>query len=220
MKNSNKQRGEPLPSELARLLDLEMEDIKHQGTRMKDVAEGDIGKHSAEIVGENNGMNYKKVMRYIRLNYLVPELLDKVDEKKMGFMPAVELSFIRPKNQHLTAYHQREGRNTPHPTPEKSYQWNVRTIVTILGRKEYIGCTVNFRTYTNSIWDKTQRINPVEKQLVFYNTHPAIVSQEVFDKVQELREKRERRTRTGRTNLFSGILYCDECKQWVSCNFS
>ena len=103
MKNSNKQRGEPLPSELARLLDLEMEDIKHQGARMKDVAEGDIGKRSAEIVGENNGMNYKKVMRYIRLNYLVPELLDKVDEKKMGFMPAVELSFIRPKNQRLIA---------------------------------------------------------------------------------------------------------------------
>lgn len=112
-----------------------------------------------------------------------------------------------------TAYHQHEGKNTPHPTPEKPYQWNVRTIVTILERKEYIGCTVNFRTYTNSIWDKTQRINPVEKQLVFYNTHPAIVSQEVFDKVQELREKRERRTRTGRTSLFSGILYCGECKQ-------
>lgn len=112
-----------------------------------------------------------------------------------------------------TAYHQRKGRSTPHPTPEKPYQWNVRTIVTILERKEYIGCTVNFRTYTNSIWDKTLRINPVEKQLVFYNTHPAIISQEVFDKVQELREKRERRTRTGRTSLFSGILYCDECKQ-------
>lgn len=83
----------------------------------------------------------------------------------------------------------------------------------MLQRKEYIGCTVNFKTYTNSIWDKTQRLNPEENQLVFYNTHPAIVSQEVFDKVQELREKRERRTRTGRTSLFSGILYCDECKQ-------
>jgi len=54
-------------------------------------------------VGENNGMNYKKVMRYIRLNYLTPELLDKVDDKKMGFMPAVELSYIKPKNQQLIA---------------------------------------------------------------------------------------------------------------------
>ena len=46
-------------------------------------------------------MNYKKVMRYLRLNSLVPELLNMVDEKRMGFMPAVELSYIRPKNQRL-----------------------------------------------------------------------------------------------------------------------
>lgn len=112
MKNSNKQRGDPLPSELARLLDLEVEDIKHQGTRLKGVAEGDIGKRSVEIVGEAHGMNYKKVMRYLRLNALVPELLDKVDGvmdengkrvKGLGFMPAVELSYIRPKNQQLIA---------------------------------------------------------------------------------------------------------------------
>lgn len=103
MKISNKQRGDPLPSELARLLDLEVEDIKHQGGRLNGVAEGDIGKRSVEIVGENNGMNYKKVMRYIRLNSLVPELLNMVDDKKLGFMPAVELSYIKPKNQRLVA---------------------------------------------------------------------------------------------------------------------
>ena len=99
----NKQRGEPLPSELAKLLDLEVEAIKHQGGRLEGVAPGDVGKRSVEIVGENNGMNYKKVMRYIRLNSLVPELMDMVDNKKMGFMPAVELSYIKPKNQQLIA---------------------------------------------------------------------------------------------------------------------
>ena len=101
MKDSNKQRDHTLPSELAALLDLEVEDIKHQGGRLKNVAEGDIGKRSVEIVGEAHGMNYKKVMRYLRLNSLVPELLNMVDEKRMGFMPAVELSYIRPKNQRL-----------------------------------------------------------------------------------------------------------------------
>lgn len=103
MKISNKQRGDPLPSELARLLDLEVEAIKHQGGRLDGVAEGDVGKRSVEIVGENNGMNYKKVMRYIRLNSLVPELLDMADAKKLGFMPAVEISYIKPKNQSLIA---------------------------------------------------------------------------------------------------------------------
>ena len=79
MKDSNKQRDGMLPMEMARLLDLEMEDIKHQGVALKNVPEGDIGKRSAEIVGEAHGMNYKKVMRYIRLNSLVPELQDMVD---------------------------------------------------------------------------------------------------------------------------------------------
>jgi ParB/RepB/Spo0J family partition protein len=103
MKDSNKQRDQMLPSELAALLDLEVEDIKHQGGRLKNVAEGDIGKRSVEIVGEDHGMNYKKVMRYLRLNSLVPELLNMADEKKLGFMPAVELSYIKPKNQRLVA---------------------------------------------------------------------------------------------------------------------
>lgn len=112
MRDSNKQRDGMLPTELARLLDLEMEDIKHQGVPLKNVAEGDIGKRSAEIVGEAHGMNYKKVMRYIRLNSLVPELQSMVDGhedengkrvKGLGFMPAVELSYIRPKNQQLIA---------------------------------------------------------------------------------------------------------------------
>ena len=113
MKDSNKQRDGMLPTEMARLLDLEMEDIKHQGIQLKNVAPGDIGKRSAEIVGESHGINYKKVMRYIRLNSLVPELQDMVDGtavnangepmKKLGFIPAVELSYIRPRNQQLIA---------------------------------------------------------------------------------------------------------------------
>ncbi len=60
MKDSNKQRDGMLPSELAALLELEVEDIKHQGGRLKDVAEGDVGKRSVEIVGEAHEMNYKK----------------------------------------------------------------------------------------------------------------------------------------------------------------
>ena len=104
MRNSNKQRGEPLPSELAKLLDLELEAIKRQGARPKNDKEAEaLGKLSVEIVGKEHDMNYKKVLRYVRLNHLVPELLEKVDAKNMGFMPAVELSYIKPENQRLIA---------------------------------------------------------------------------------------------------------------------
>ena len=104
MRNSNKQRGDPLPSELAKLLDLEVEAIKRQGARPKTEKEAEaLGKLSVEIVGKEHDMNYKKVLRYVRLNHLVPELLEKVDTKNMGFMPAVELSYIKPENQRLIA---------------------------------------------------------------------------------------------------------------------
>ena len=53
-----------------------------------------------------------------------------------------------------TAYKQREGRKTPHQTPENEYRWHESTVAYILEHMEYTGCTVNFKTYTNSIWDK------------------------------------------------------------------
>lgn len=79
--------------------------------------------------------------------------------------------------------------------------------------KTYIGATVNFKTYTNSIWDKKQRENPEENQKIFYNTHPAIIKQEVFDKVQEIRQQRHRRTATGKSSPFSGLVFCADCRQ-------
>ena len=110
-----------------------------------------------------------------------------------------------------TAYKRRAGIKTPSPETSDPYHWNTNTIVHILERREYTGCTVNFKTYTNSIWDKKQRGTPLEKQAVFYNTHPAIIEQEVFDKVQEIRQQRHRRTRTGKSSLFSGMVYCADC---------
>ena len=112
-----------------------------------------------------------------------------------------------------TAYKNKQGVKTPHTEPENPYRWHESTIVNILERKEYIGATVNFKTYTNSIWDKKQRENPEENRMIFYNTHPAIIEQEVFDKVQEIRQQRHRRTATGKSSPFSGLVFCADCKQ-------
>lgn len=112
-----------------------------------------------------------------------------------------------------TAYKNKQGVKTPHTEPENPYRWHESTIVNILERKEYIGATVNFKTYTNSIWDKKQRENPEENRVIFYNTHPAIIEQEVFDKVQEIRQQRHRRTATGKSSPFSGLVFCADCNQ-------
>ncbi len=112
-----------------------------------------------------------------------------------------------------TAYKMKQGIDTPHAKPENPYRWNESTIVNILERMEYIGATVNFKTYSNSIWDRKQRENPMENRKIFYGTHPAVISQEVFDKVQEIRQQRHRRTATGKSSMFSGLVFCADCKQ-------
>ena len=110
-----------------------------------------------------------------------------------------------------TAYKHRQGLNTPGPTPEKASFWGSSTVSKILERREYTGCTVNFRTYRNSIWDKKQRENPPEKQLIFRDTHEAIIEEAVFERVQEIRQHRHRQTRTGKSTMFSGLVFCADC---------
>ena len=91
-----------LPTEKAQSLKMQVEAIKHQGSRPGE-EDKDTGKRSTQVVGDRNGMNYKQVQRYIRLTELVPDLQKMVDEKKLAFTPAVEISFIRPKNQRYIA---------------------------------------------------------------------------------------------------------------------
>ena len=110
-----------------------------------------------------------------------------------------------------TAYKKQQGRSTPHFDPENPYNWEKGSVVNILERREYTGCTVNFKTYTNSIWDKKQRDNPIEKQAIFPDTHERIIEDDVFEKVQVIRQQRHRMTRTGRSSIFSGLVYCADC---------
>ena len=111
-----------------------------------------------------------------------------------------------------TAYKRKNGIKSPSPEPADPYNWSTNTIVRILERQEYTGCTVNFKTYTNSIWDKKTRETPMEKRTIFHGTHPAIIEIEVFDMVQKIRQQRHRRTKTGKSNMFSGLVYCADCK--------
>ncbi len=110
-----------------------------------------------------------------------------------------------------TAYKKRKGMKTPQAAPENPYGWCDSSVVNILERREYTGCTVNFKTYSNSIWDKKQRENPVEKQAIFESTHEAIISDDVFKRVQEIRQHRHRKTRSGRSSMFSGLVFCSDC---------
>ena len=101
MVDSNLQRENILPSERAFAYKMKLEAIKNQGAR-SDLTSGQIvqkSKLSIERVAEDAGEGYKTVQRFIRLTNLVPELLDMVDEKKISFNPAVELSYLDESQQ-------------------------------------------------------------------------------------------------------------------------
>ena len=95
MVDSNQQREELLPSERAFAYKLKLEAIKHQGART-DLTSGQVGQKltAVDVIAQNVGESRKQIQRYIRLTELLPELLNMVDEKKIAFNPAYELSFL------------------------------------------------------------------------------------------------------------------------------
>lgn len=102
MVDSNLQREHILPSERAFAYKMKLDAIERSVGRPKNVGQvvpDYFGKRSTEIVAEGTGESYKQVQRFVRLTNLVPELLDMVDEKKISFNPAVELSYLNEAQQ-------------------------------------------------------------------------------------------------------------------------
>ena len=95
MVDSNIQRENILPSEKAFAYKMKLDAMNRQGKRT-DLTLCQVGTklNSAQIIAENTGESTRQVFRYIRLTYLIPELLEMVDEGKMKMLPAVEISFL------------------------------------------------------------------------------------------------------------------------------
>lgn len=102
MVDSNIQREELLPSERAFAYKMKLEALKHQGARSDLTSRQVVGKlEMADVVGQNAGESGRQVQRYIRLTELIPELLDMVDERKLAFNPAVEVSYLKQDEQRM-----------------------------------------------------------------------------------------------------------------------
>lgn len=102
MVDSNIQREELLPSERAFAYKMKLEALKHQGARSDLTSRQVVGKlEMADVVGQNAGESGRQVQRYIRLTELIPELLDMVDERKLAFNPAVEVSYLKRDEQRM-----------------------------------------------------------------------------------------------------------------------
>ena len=116
MVDSNLQRENILPSERAFAYKMKLEAIERTVGRPKKVGQvvpDYFGKRSTEVVAEGTGESYKQVQRFIRLTNLIPELLDMVDEKKIAFNPAVELSYLDEAQQRDFLEAMEDTQNTP-----------------------------------------------------------------------------------------------------------
>ncbi len=102
MVDSNMQREEILPSEKAFAYKMKLEAISHQGKRT-DLTSCQVGEkfRSDNLLAEKSEDSARQIQRYIRLTELIPELLDMVDEKKIAFNPAVEISYLTEDEQYI-----------------------------------------------------------------------------------------------------------------------
>jgi site-specific DNA recombinase len=91
------------------------------------------------------------------------------------------------------------------------YFWNTTTVHKILDAPEYLGETINFKTWSKSYKDSRPRLNPPDKQMVFEHTHPAIIDPETWDIVRSMRQHKRCAPRYGNPGLFSGVAYCADC---------
>lgn len=110
-----------------------------------------------------------------------------------------------------TEHFDKLGINVSSPLSEIKGNWQPKTISLILEKMEYLGHTVNFKTYKKSYKSKKKLENPKEKWQIFENTHEAIIDQETFDIVQRIRQGRRVRNNLGEMPTLSGMLYCADC---------
>lgn len=99
MVNSNIQREHVLPSEKAFAYRMKLEAIKHQGRATSGQVGPKLSQRSNIIVATQNGESVKQIQRYIRLTYLISPILQMVDEARIAFNPAVEISYMTPEHQ-------------------------------------------------------------------------------------------------------------------------
>ena len=94
---------------------------------------------------------------------------------------------------------------------QRPYHWSGDTVADMLENEIYIGNTLNYRFSTRSYKDKRKIEHPREECLVFENTHPAIITKEIWDIVQQVRKNKRRRTKMDEQNKYSGLVVCADC---------
>jgi site-specific DNA recombinase len=153
-----------------------------------------------------------------KMHWIVDEEAAKVVKQAFhlcmqGYGPTqIAKEFSKRKIMNPTAHAKANGINIPdNRGHDDDYVWRGSTIVHMLSRQEYLGHTVNFKTYRKSYKQKKQMKNDPSEWVIFENTHEAIIEEPVFEVVQKIRDGRRRLTPMGEMPILSGMLFCADC---------
>ena len=137
MVDSNLQREHILPSERAFAYKMKLDAIKNQGAR-SDLTSSQVGMklQALDIVGQEAGDSRNQVHRFIRLTNLVPELLDMVDEKKISFNPAVELSYLDENQQRDFLEAMNDTQNAPSLSQAQQGEFSYDAVYDIMNEEK------------------------------------------------------------------------------------
>lgn len=141
------------------------------------------------------------------------EVVRKIFELCLAGKGPSQIARILEKEKILTptSYFHSIGKKTSNQMPKNIYGWKDSSIEHILENRQYTGCTVNGKSTTVSY--KVHKVieKPKEEYQIIPNTQEAIISENLWLRVQELRKNKRRNTATGRKSLFSGLVYCADC---------
>ncbi len=152
-----------------------------------------------------------------KTNWIIDEEAGKVVKETFrlcmqGYGPSQIAKEFSKRHMNPTAHARANGINIPdNRGHDDDYIWRGSTIVHMLSRQEYLGHTVNFKTYRKSYKQKKQMKNDPSEWQIFENTHEAIIEEPVFEVVQKIRDGRRRLTPMGEMPILSGMLFCADC---------
>ena len=144
------------------------------------------------------------------IDELAAEVVRKIYDLCINEKGPMQIAKILKKEKILTttSYHLQKADK---PLPNNPYDWASQSVIQILDKMEYIGCTANFKTYTKSYKLKKKLDNPKENWAIFYDTQEPIISKEQWERVQELRQNERQNTKPHKQGLFSGLIFCADC---------
>ncbi len=131
-----------------------------------------------------------------------------------GYGPSEIANILRDDKVERPSYYmgmRGQGTQKNNVDTARPYDWSGTSVANILAKPEYMGHTVNFRSYKESYKDKQAIKRPPEEWTVFENTHEAIVDPETWQLAQQVRKTVRRTDTTGEANPLTGLLYCADC---------